>query len=276
MKLVKNLLKWLLKKFGYDVIKIDSSVKRVVYCAHFRGHPFYCFKGDPLSESVLTGNGWDNQLSEILEHKLKGSAHVVEIGANIGTSFVTIANNFPQLTFDCHEPVPQFFDLLKKNFENFKVTNVKLFNQIFGEKLNTKIALNVGLGTAGASELSHYQQNAGTLILDSMTLDHAYHQKEFKFLKLDVDGYELPILKGGEQVLKKYRPYIFMEYSYKIMDSMGKSGYEILDFLSKLGYEKAEVWDSSGKFIKEVSQLSEIDSIARSCPHYADILLLPF
>lgn len=276
MKLVKKVLKSILKLFGYDVIKIDRQVKRVIYCAHFRGHGFFCVKDDPLTESVLTGSGWDNQLlPELKEHFSGKSALIVEVGANIGTSLMTIANEVPNLNFECFEPVPEFYSLLKRNLQSFGPKNVKIEQKIFGEKLGEKVVLNVGLGTAGASSLSHYQQDGGIVEMSASTLDHIYHNREFHFLKLDVDGHELSVLKGGENVIRRYRPYIFMEYSYKIMDTMNINPRALLGQLEKMGYQRAKVWDSSGDFLETVNKISDIDVIARKCVHYADVLFLP-
>lgn len=276
MKLVKILLKSILRRFGYDVYLIDKRPIRVIYQSFFRGHCFYCIKGDPLTESILTGNGWDNQLSEILRDCFNGKkAKIVEVGANIGASFVTIANEFPNLNFDCYEPVPDFFILLNKNVTSFNATNVHSFNQIFGDQPDKIVRLNVGLGTAGASELSHYQSDGGSIEMAACTLDKVYKDIPFHFLKLDVDGHEYSVLKGGRKVISQYRPYIFMEYSYKILDSMGMNGKELLGLIKELGYSKAKVWDSSGRFISTINQLDEIDIISRECPHYADILFIP-
>ncbi len=62
MGFLKKLILRALRRLGWSLQPIRPPAEgRVVYCAHYLGHSFKCFKGDPVTESILTGHGWDSQ-----------------------------------------------------------------------------------------------------------------------------------------------------------------------------------------------------------------------
>ena len=58
------------------------------------------------------------------------------------------------------------------------------------------------------------------------TLDNYCKKKNIKnisFLKIDVEGMELDVLKGSENIITKYRPDIFIEINEKKYNDKGQS-----------------------------------------------------
>ena len=91
-----------------------------------------------------------------------------------------------------------------------------------------------------------------------MTLDEYIASRKIKnvdFIKLDVDGSELEVLKGGVNFLKKYKPPIFMElapYLYK------EFGYEVDDLLTYLSYFNYKFYDLKNiRPIKNIKKYSK-------------------
>jgi len=56
------------------------------------------------------------------------------------------------------------------------------------------------------------------------------------FVKIDVDGYEIDVLKGAENTLNKYSPKIMMEFMPYIFKERGHSFQQLLDLLKGHGY----------------------------------------
>src|SRR5438270_13785334 len=90
---IKTLIKTGLAQVGYSISRTnhgkakDRQFRKIVN-AYYKGQCFKCFLGDCISDFILTGRGWDNQLEEILNkivstHK-EFMGNVIEIGANIG------------------------------------------------------------------------------------------------------------------------------------------------------------------------------------------------
>ncbi len=159
MRSMRDWARALLRALGYEVRRLrppapkpaDLATRRVA-TAFYRGHPFKCFLGDYLGESILTGAVWDEELGQILDRlaPLLGQGHLVEVGANIGASLLPIASKYPRLTFHCIEPVPEFFSLLQENARSVGAPNVELHNIAVGAVDGAVIELQVQEGTAGA------------------------------------------------------------------------------------------------------------------------------
>jgi FkbM family methyltransferase len=100
------------------------------------------------------------------------------------------------------EPVPSWHPGLKKTFSQF--SNVEL--------------LQAGVGHQDAmmrmtdETITSCISSKGTLEVPIRTLDSLFHEKGIKvsFIKADVEGFEFPMLLGGEQLIRQNRPKISM------------------------------------------------------------------
>ena len=72
--------------------------------------------------------------------------------------------------------------------------------------------------------------------LDSVILDDYPHLKRVDFMKIDVQSYELFVLRGATEVIKRFKPSIFLEISPHWMKLAGYQHTEIYDFLRSFGY----------------------------------------
>ena len=62
--------------------------------------------------------------------------------------------------------------------------------------------------------------------------------RKVNFIKIDVEGYEMNVLKGSVEILQKYHPILLMEIDNIWLARYGSSYDEILSFLSPLGYKQ--------------------------------------
>ena len=61
------------------------------------------------------------------------------------------------------------------------------------------------------------------------------------FIKIDVEGAELPSLQGAEHILRKHKPLLFVEVCKAWMKSFEYNAKELETFLRSLSYKKFEV-----------------------------------
>ena len=282
MNWIKSILKKGFNRVGYNITRINKKAsgftphvtERQIVNAYYKGHCFKCFYGDYLCESILAGRGWDNNLEGIL--KSLSVAHsqgdIIEVGANIGASLIPIACQFPNFNFHCVEPIPDFFALLKANAESFQVKNVELYNVALSSKEGQQIEIHTQVGTAGALPQYDIHTPVGVSRLQTATVDSLFSDKDVRFFKLDVDGFELEVLKGAVKTLTRYMPDCFVEFHTKIMYKLSINPKDVTDFFENLGYNSITIYEG-GEFIKKTTSYNEVRQIADAARYYIDILL---
>jgi FkbM family methyltransferase len=60
-------------------------------------------------------------------------------------------------------------------------------------------------------------------------------------IKVDVEGAELPLLRGAEATLRRYHPWIIAEVQQETSEAAGYRQEDILAFLEGLGYQFARI-----------------------------------
>ena len=248
---------------------------RHVVNAHYRGHCFKCFLGDIQCEYILRGLGWDNQLEEILSALGNLPGDVVEIGANIGGSLVPRASDHPTLTFHCYEPVPAFFALLSANAASFAAPNVRLHNQAVTARDGDQIEIFTQLGTAGALASYDGHRSIDTVKLTGRSLDTLAKGLNVRLIKIDTDGFELAVLRGGERTLTTSRPLIFLEFHVRLMRAAGQDPTHLVELLQRVGYRPRKVWDNFGNVLSDTTSFDGLLAHANAAEYYVDVLLEP-
>lgn len=123
------------------------------------------------------------------------------------------------------------FEMDKKNFElaaalgkqlNFTVENLGLGSS------NCEISYTHVEGNIGASHLNAQGNDIAKIVtLDSYAAEH--NLPSIDFIKLDVEGAELDVLKGAAQSIKKWKPKLALSAYHKIEDP-----WELLRFVRSL------------------------------------------
>lgn len=118
--------------------------------------------------------------------------------------------------------------------------------------LQNTIPANCGLGeTDGYSGMYFAPGNIGMTYLSGngdtpiMTID-GLKLSRLDFIKIDVEGYELSVLKGAKKYIKKYRPVMLIELNDDTFKRSGIRRGEIFKFLDKFGYRYENIYKDQG------------------------------
>ena len=58
------------------------------------------------------------------------------------------------------------------------------------------------------------------------------------YIKVDTEGFEIEVLKGGEKMIEEYKPFIHVEVKGKVLVKQGLSSDDVDDYLKSLNYKE--------------------------------------
>ena len=183
-----------------------------------------------------------NGISTMIKEERDLGAIIIDIGANIGSVSLIIAKKFKNSRVFAIEPTNYAFQKLSKNLD----LNDDLKDKVFLKQLfisDNKKPQKVWSSWNFEKSDNKHQKHMGTL---KEIKENSYiglekfieieKLKNVDFIKLDVDGYELDVLKSGETFLAKTKPIIFIEIAPYLYPEFGYSCEELVKFIISLNY----------------------------------------
>ena len=170
--------------------------------------------------------------TKLIKKLVKRKHIVLDIGANIGYFTLLMAKQAKLV--HAFEPEAQNFQLLKKNVELNKISNVKLHNVAVAEK-NGKTKLHLCETNRGMHRIYPSRWcTEGSNEVKTVRMDDVIQEADF--IKIDVEGAELGALKGMAKLLKKCEVTILMEFHPPSIIEYGSKPREIFDLVTSLDY----------------------------------------
>ena len=155
----------------------------------------------------------------------------VDIGAHVGIWTRRLAVDFDEVI--AFEPMPKHIECHKNNcvgLENVTLNEIALSNVNKIQVMTTKDN-NSGMSTLMTPK---WKLPKTIVPIETRTLD-SYNFPKVDFIKIDVEGWEEQVLKGGMDTILKYRPRMYIEIWAKQYD-------KISDILwREMGYTLQEI-----------------------------------
>lgn len=176
---------------------------------------------------------------------------VYDIGGNIGFfSLISARLAGEGGHVYAFEPLPENVDCLRRNlrtngFENCTILDLALSDRSGQDDL----LLSKESGGSTISVEDRPPDFAGTLTVRVATADALVESGEIRppdFVKLDVEGAEMQVLRGMKSVIETYRPGILFEVDDADEANLAKKFSDITAFLEIAGYTVSRVEDSYG------------------------------
>lgn len=166
----------------------------------------------------------------------------LDIGGNIGNHALFFSKFFS--TVYSYEANPVTFELLSHNSK--LLNNIFVFNSGLGDK-EGHFELNQNLGNMGASFIKDDSKTHSNKItvhvqrLDNIELEN----KKINFIKIDVEGMEANVIRGGIKTIEKHQPIIVFEQH---LSEFKNGSTESIELLKEQGY--GFCWIESSVFSK--------------------------
>lgn len=207
-----------IRKFGFNLVPLDRKLP-FLYWLH------------------ILGGSYENELKHLTEICQGGKA-AIDVGANEGLFSYVLAKNFEQVyAFEVN-------DELTKYLEAYNPGNVEIINQGLSSE-NSEATLYIpirphdGYALIGYASLApgnypdaieHREKDVKLCVLDELNLN------DVDFIKIDVEGHELEVLKGGINTLNECRPTVLVEIKDENLE-------DTFSFFKQLKFQKYKLED---------------------------------
>jgi FkbM family methyltransferase len=174
------------------------------------------------------------RLQEVILRFIKPSSNCIDIGVHLGSVLSEIIRIAPQGHHLAFEPTPYKAKWLRQKFPEVKVFEIALSDQPGNADfyLNTEKS-----GFSGLSKHMGENSVVEKLSVSCDCLDNIVKSdRKIDFIKLDVEGHELGVLRGAKNLLQRDRPTILFECTNSGLTSSGYTASEVFEFLTQLQY----------------------------------------
>lgn len=159
----------------------------------------------------------------------------LDVGANVGYySMLALDAIGPKGRIHAFEIDPRPLKCLRKTIERFELGNLLLHETAAGEKEGV---LNFTMREdCGNSSLTTDPSGIKVPVCRIDDVVKQTRDSVIRAIKIDIEGAELPALRGASSLLAAHHPLLVIECDDELQASFGYQTPELIDFLDNLGY----------------------------------------
>lgn len=232
MKIFKRIVSKIIRRFVYEIHRINKS--------ELSNKPKLVFEFDYESSTENRPIGDVNTfLNDICKRGFK-CRYVFDIGANKSEYSRMIKKVFPDSDFLLIDPLIEMEVYMKNFCKEFK--NSEYIITGVGSKKEKHILTTLGDSLSGSTMMlkelpglkkANKQREVEVVTIDSIIQKH--QKKIPDFVKIDVQGFELEVLKGAETLFGKTELFV-IEVSLFKFNELTPEVSEIINFMSERNY----------------------------------------
>jgi len=181
--------------------------------------------------------GFDDPSNRALFSQVQDFSHVVDVGANIGWTALRMAGLAQKGWVMAFEPDPVNHQRCEGNVSLNGPANLRLFRVALGNESGT-VTMEVRTPTNFGGNRIIPDGGDGREVevrkLDDMVVE--FPDSQVDLVKIDVEGYELQVLRGATQLIRRSKPRLFVELDDQNLRDQGSSAAELVKFLETMGY----------------------------------------
>ena len=178
----------------------------------------------------------------IVEKVLRENMVAVDVGANYGLYSKFMSQFVGSIgTVYAFEPILKTFISLSNNVKGNRYSNIKIFNSALSDK-EGKVEMVIPNYESGGENLyearisseitGENSESVNTQVLDKILQS----EKKIDFIKIDVEGHEMNVLKGSLKTIKNSSPIFLIEINGGI-NPKNENANSIIDLLKEFHYE---------------------------------------
>jgi len=222
------------------------------------GVRFECDLKDTVTREIYY-TGFDNRACRILRRIVKPGHVIFDAGANVGYFSLLCAKWLcGKGTVHSFEPFPETARRFERNLGlNPNLRNLVHLHRVALSDFSGKMGMTVpDEGNKGCNFLSE----GGTITVDTTTLDQVCEHEQVTrvdLLKVDVEGSELSLIRGGEMTIRHFRPVLMIEVNPFALARYGESAEALIDAICRHRYRLHYAGRFGLKSLNRVPKLGE-------------------
>ena len=224
------------------------------------GFTFSLLENDAITKHLQKGQLWEPHLLRFMREYLQENSNCLDIGSFFGWHSLEMSRLCPNGRIYAFEPRKESFELLIRNTCNNNITNVTGFNMALGNTNNKQclydnstessfknfgdcfLRLSVNPDKEFEKETYIWKGSMNIKVKKEMVycrkLDTLDLKNKIDFIKMDVQGMELEVLKGGEKsIFELNRPVIDIELEDECLTWYNITSKDIIDYIKSHRYE---------------------------------------
>jgi FkbM family methyltransferase len=160
-----------------------------------------------LTYQLFANKKYKDREYEIYKKYITSEMVCVDVGANIGLMTLMFSQMAPSGVIHSFEPSLKLYTVLSKNIQANKLKNCILYKMALGDT-DSVVRFDETVADDTTFKMSVY----GNTDVEQKRLDTVFKDvQRIDFMKIDVEGYELEVLLGGTETLRKTK-LLFIEF----------------------------------------------------------------
>lgn len=251
------------KSVGKHVLKTIHGVQMIIDPSIDNGVELSLFETGTYEKGTI----------QLLEKYLQKGSAFLDIGANIGLMSVIASKQVgTNGIVYAVEANPKTVPILQANIDLNNCKNVEVIPIALSDTSGTAVLFeNWEVNRGGASLISQSKEEQG-LEVKMERLDDLFDENTpVQLVKIDVEGFEPQVIRGGMNWFRKQQPVFIIEVSEKREKEAGPSPAEVMELVQTIGeysfYKQKGTKERRGKLV-------EIKSTA-DLPNHDNIICVP-
>ena len=205
---------------------------------------FYLPNKDDHIQKVISNSKsfYELEMLEDIRNRISEGSVIVDAGANIGNHTLFFGKICKPAKVYSFEPFKKLHDILRRNIELNDLKNIVVTEKFAVGRANGKGKVYVPDNkNFGMTEIKVDESGVVKVVpLDSYLKNKI---ERLDVLKVDVEGMELDVLMGANDLIVRYRPLIYIE----CVDIVSLE--KVKSVLSPLGYDPSKVFNSTPTYL---------------------------
>jgi FkbM family methyltransferase len=188
----------------------------------------------------------DERELHLLQILCRPASTSVDVGANLGVYTEVLRCNSRRVI--AIEPHPELARRLRRAFSGeVGVVNAALSDRLGRGSMRVPVARGREVDTRGSLQLSSAECETVVREVELLTLD-SLELRDVGFVKIDVEGHELEVIRGSSRLIQDNRPRLLLELEER---HRAGSVQQMVQSLAQFAYRGFFVW---GRELKDVSE----------------------